>query len=208
MLTMSEIEGAIERLEQSLDGIEKGEIEVSELIEVRATFDVLRAEYRHQPETLQKWVGELHGLRKRYDDLLATKRGRIVDRYQSLSEELERLTTERESLRELLIERANPKARTTYEGGEATVVVKSVRARKLPKAGSEERAELEEVIRDSGHWEQVSIIQVAKLDRLIKQKAFSTETTKAIETLCPAERRFQVSCRRRSRTEELNSEPF
>lgn len=69
----------------------------------------------------------------------------------------------------------------------------------LPAAGSEDRARLEHVLHDSGHWPEVSQLARARLLRALNDRQFTPQQEQDIARLCPRTTTHQVVTRLRVR---------
>jgi hypothetical protein len=195
MLSNQQIGEHISAIRVSLDRFASSDGDFSQCLEVNGRFEVLREQYRRSPGSLAGHVSQLTELSERFDELLARRLPEVVDRFHAVNEQLRRIGQEKEFWREFLIRTATSARQESLAGSAATVRVRSVLARPLPSPGTNERTCLEEVLRASGQWEQVSQLSGAKVQRALAAKLFDEAVAQAVEQLAPATVIHQVSSR-------------
>lgn len=195
MLSKREIDEYIAFIGDALDGLGAGDGDLSRCMEVHERFSALRDQYRQQPDSLGEHTTRLSELSKRFDDLLTGRLPLIVDRFNEVNEQIRLVQQEKAFWRDFLIRRAVQARQGQLNGTLATVRVRSTQSRTLPPVGSSERSQLEDLIRDSGRWEQVSQLSRPKLQRALAGSVFAGEEAAAIEYLCPSTETYQVSSR-------------
>ncbi|MFQ5807232.1 MAG: hypothetical protein ACE5I3_12355, partial [Phycisphaerae bacterium] len=195
MLSSQEIDAHIQSIAAALDALSAGGGNLSGCMEIDERFGALREQYRQQPDSLAGRVQRLSELSRRFDDLLADRLTRVVDRFHEVNEQIRLGEQEKAFWRSFLIRTATQARQEYLNGTAATVHVRSIRSRTLPPAGGSTRARLEDLVRQSGCWEQVSQLSRTRLERALAGKVFARPQAEAIEQLCPATIVHQVSSR-------------
>ena len=198
-LSQHEIEEQVAQIEVVLEQLRAGDGDMARLGEVAERLALLRAQYRAHPESLNGYVPKLRQLGKRFEALLASRLSEVVDRFHRLGQELHRIEREKEFWLKYLISRAGPGRQEKLAGVTADVIVRSLQTRSLPPAGGEARTRLEGLVRETGHWQEVSQLARAKLDHALAKSLFTSEQRRAISELCPAAIVHQVSSRARDK---------
>lgn len=195
MLSTPEIDAHIQSIVAALDALAAGDENLSGCLEIGERFRMLREQYRQQPDSLAGRVQRLAELSRRFDDLLANRLTLVVDRFHEVNEQIRLGEQEKAFWRSFLIRAATQARQERLNGIAATVRVRSVQSRTLPPAGGSERARLEDLVRESGCWEQVSQLSRTRLERALAGNVFAGPQAEAIEQLCPATAVHQVSSR-------------
>lgn len=178
-----DVDGQIGRLREDLKHI--GPLEGGGLwADVAERFRALRTLYAESPNALRGRVPELTDLRRQYDARLDANVADAVDRYHRLGAEIRRAEAEREFLRQFFVRKAGARP-MEIPGKTAQVTIQARSSLSMPKAGSAERDRLDQTVRASGKWEEVSQLATAKLLRAMEQKHFTPAEADAIEKLCP-----------------------
>ncbi len=193
MLSKQEINGHMRFLSSEIEALAAGDRNLPGCIAIDERFRALRDQYRQQPDTLGGCIGELSQLSKRFDALLGERLTSVVDRFNEVSEQVHRAEQEKAFWRDFLIRNAVQAGQERLHGTTATVRVRSMDTRKLPAAGVPERDRLEELIRASGCWEQVTQLSRPRLQRALAQNLFDKPQADAIEQLCPTTVTYQVT---------------
>ncbi|HEX9750905.1 MAG TPA: PD-(D/E)XK nuclease family protein [candidate division Zixibacteria bacterium] len=103
---------------------------------------------------------------------------RIADDYASAKQRVDVATTELEAAKQMVLKFAATENLTRLTGHHASVSVNIRREPKLPDKKNPERVELEQLVRDSGLWDQVSDLERRKLAKALQTDMFDS-TTKA-----------------------------
>jgi hypothetical protein len=192
MLPRQEIENRIASIGSSLDELDRdGTLEAC--FEIDQLFRTLREEYRRHPEALTGLVPQLTGLSRRFDEILSVRVAQIVDRFHDINERIRRAEQEKTAWREFLIRSATRARTDRLSGSTACIRLKSQEIRQMPASGSEDRRQLEDLIRSSGCWEQVSQLSRPKLEKAIDSGQIPQAQAGDIERLCPISVMHQVS---------------
>ncbi len=195
MLTREQIDAHIALIGTVLDEFERGEADLSHCFRAHRRFEELRRQYRELPQSLAGHVEQLSALRKRFDQLLASRAQAVVDWYHDLSTRIRESETEKAYWREVLIQLAQSSGQADLAGGQARVQVRAVASRKLPPAQSPERERLVQLIREAGQWEQVSQLSSRRLADAVAGQTFDESLRRAIEELAPGTTIHHVSSR-------------
>ena len=166
--------------------------ELGRFVEVAERFRRLRNQYQVQPRSLDTHLPKLAQLRQQFDTLMETRLAEVVDRYHQVVEQIRRAETEKELLRDVLVRRASHD-RVNLTGTHAEVTIRTVPARPLPPAGTDGRKQLEDLIRQSGLWPEVSYLSRARLQQALENDRFQPAQQQAISQLFPLTTIHQVS---------------
>jgi len=164
-----------------------------QLAEVAERFRVLRDQYRAEPKSLDAHVSRLSQLSGQFDALLNARLPDVVDRYHRVADQIRRAESEKQYLRDFLVRKAGP-GRMTLAGTAAELTVRPCQSRVLPAAGTEPRARLEQLIQETGQWQQVSQLSRSKLQRALQDSVFG-ERQQAIAQMCPVTTIHQITSR-------------
>lgn len=197
-LAPREIEQHVAYIGGSLGKLGASDGDVGRFAKVGERLQMLRSQYRAQPESLDGCVPRLRELSRQFDALLESRLAQIVDRFHEINEQIRRAQCEKEFWREYLIQQAPPGRRETLSGSTAEAVIRSSKSRLLPAAGTEPRAQLEGLVQETGRWGEVSQLSRSKLQRALDQAWLSPAQQRAIAELCPLEVVHQVSSRPRT----------
>lgn len=182
-------------LRDSLRRLSSGTADASTWPGVAERFQSLRAQYAANPDALRPHVPQLTELRRQYDELLDAEQPRTIDRFHELGEQIRTAEAEREFLRQYFIRRAAGRELT---GTTASLTVRSRVSLSIPKPGSDARTRLDELLRSSGRWDEVSQLAGPRLLRALDRKRFAPEQQAAIEHLCPRTVTHAVASRGRA----------
>lgn len=172
--------------------------DLTRLADAGRRLQLLRSQYRACPNSLNGYVPKLTELSQQFDTLLETRLPRIVDRFHEVSEQIRRAQYEKDFWREHLIAQCPTGRRESLHGADADVVVRSTESRLLPPAKTEHRAQLDRLVRESGHWTEVSQLSRSKLQQALAKALFGPAQRQAIEELCPLTVVHQVTSRPRT----------
>lgn len=161
-----------------------GAADVSTWSAAAERFQSLRAQYAADPDALRPHVPQLAELRTRYEALLDADRPPAVDRYHELGEQIRRAEAEREYLRQFFIRRSRAGVRE-LTGTTAGVTVNARVGLAIPKAGTDARKRLDELLRASGRREEVSQLAASRSLRALQDRRFAPDAQSATERLCP-----------------------
>lgn len=171
-------------IEMDLNGLESAGADLRRFVEVHRAFEGLRATYRRNPDALGGCVDDLRRLKARFEELSLRRVEQVVDRFQVLTEQIHRAEEEREFWRQTLIAAAHDERECELRGSAATVRVRASSGRAVPRAGTPQRAELDDLVKRAGAWEQVSQLAATKLQRAIERQGLGS-CQRDVERLCP-----------------------
>lgn len=194
-LSIREIEQHIACITTQLNQLAAGDGDMQRFAEVGERFCLLRAAYQAQPATVEPHVARLAQLSRQFDGLLDIHLARVVDRYQEVNERIRAAEREKEFLREYFIRKAG-QGHVSLAGQRAEVLVRSIPTRVLPPASTDARVQLDRLVLDSGHWQEVSQLSRAKLQHALDETRFGPQQ-QAIAALCPVTVSHQVTSRLR-----------
>lgn len=145
----------------------------------------LRAEYSESRSSFgTEQVDELRDLKQRFVTLLTGSMSAIVDRFSALTELLQETKTERERWREILGEAVDGDS-VQFAGSTSVVVVTTATRMELPKRNTGDHQELEQLLRDSELWSEVSSISRPLLTKAMDRSDLDKEIRDRIGALCP-----------------------
>lgn len=107
----------------------------------------------------------------------------LATKYAALKEEERELGEKLKKVREAIIAYAKKEGLQVIVGKDCRVSVKIVLTERLPPKGTGEREKLEELIRKSGRWVEVSEISAALLKKAAAAGLFEEKTATAIQNL-------------------------
>ena len=196
MLSPREIDELVAFLGTATNRLDAADTDLSHCSEIALRFGALRQQYLRQPQSLVAHVDKLGQLRRRFDTWLAKRLPEVVDRFQQITEQIRAAEQERGYWREFLIRTATASGTERLQGVGAAVAVRSIQSRTLPAASSQERQELEALIRESGQWSEVSRLSARKLAQALSQNRFGPPVAEQVERLCPSRVVHQVTGQR------------
>ena len=196
-LSARKLEEQIAGLQTALGRLGTAGADWGALTEIAERLAILRRQYVAHRERLGGYVPRLTLLRQQLDALLSTHLTRVVDHFHELGEQMRRAETEREFLREYFIRRAGD-ASLELAGVRAQVTVKATPGITMPASGSDTRAKLEDLLKASGRWPEVSQLARARLLRALDGRQFTPQQEQEIGRLCPRTISHQVITRLRA----------
>ena len=190
-----DVAGELEELRRAMERLKAGEVGVEACFAVHQRLEGLRALFREAPGQLEPHLDllkEISGDFKRYT---RNHTAELADQFHNLGEVIRTLQQEKQYLREVLIQAAVEHETRAIVGQSARIVVNEIRSNKLPAASSPERKLLEELLLESGHWQDVSRLSAARLSAALRRGVFETRKQEELEALLPREPSYQVSSR-------------
>ena len=182
----------LEQVEKGLVWLEEGEMGVTGCPDLQVRFEDLRGLYRERPELLEPHLDRLKQLSQRFEDYKQTHLQEFVDEFHRQNAVLQEAKRTREFVRGWLIEVAASRGTQMLAGRESRVEIKESRAARLPKAGTEERQKLEDLIEAAGQWKAVSQLSARLLNKVLADDGFVSAQKQEIEGLVGEERTWRV----------------
>ncbi len=195
MLSQAEIQEHITKIRSSIDGLEQDQTDLAPCVDTQGRLDALRAQYKESPVPLTAYLEELAELRLRFNRVLAARLPQVVDRFHVVTQEVHRAEEEKAVWRDILIEQASESRNDSLRGMTSMVQIRTRQSRKLPPTTSDDRKELEHLVRQAGLWDELSQLSRPKLEKSLGSGQFPPQTASAIEQLCPAMPSHQVTVR-------------
>ncbi len=195
MLTENELTFKIRQIKSWLENLSTENADLSLILEIESALEQLRKQYRQQPDVFKSWVAELASLRREYHLLIRGLLSQMVDHFYSLNTLMKQIEDEKQAWRSVFLELAKEQSTDNFRGMHALLQVKQVQQRKLPPAKSSDRRQLEDILRKSGYWLQVSQVSRQKLMSALGHKDLPEDLTKRIEPLFPLETNAMVFCK-------------
>lgn len=195
VLSGQAIETHVARISAQLDELASDGSELSPCVDIAERFELLREQYRSQPQTLELHTRGLADLRQRFDELLGDLMPRAIDRLHDVNGQLRRLEMEKEFWRQVVIRRAVETGQEILKGRHSFVLIRAVPGCTLPPRDIGQRKELEDIVDEAGCRAQVSYLSASKLHKLMSASTLEAADQKKINELCPVVTRHQVSSR-------------
>ncbi len=126
----------------------------------------------------------------------------LADRYAALREEEKRIKEEIEEAKRELWEYAQQMGVENVRGSDAVLSVKKVVKPGFPPSGSKERAALEEVCRELGRFEEVSVLYTPKLTKVVADRAWEESELARLEPFVSWNESIEVRMRKARKLEE------
>lgn len=196
MHTSEEIGASIREVSAALAGLEAGRDGTEEFLALEARFQQLRRQYRDDPQKFAGRIQQLQDLSRRFGGVLERRASVVVDQFHAVTEKIRALEEAKAFWREMLIRIAGVAPPGDLRGTGVAAKVRSLQALDVPRSGSPERKQLEELIQRSGCWNQVSFLSRPRLEEALRRKAFTEPEERTISQLCPATTIHQVTCRK------------
>lgn len=154
----------------------------------------LRVQFQRNRDVLNGHVPRLSQLSRQFEAHLDPRLPEVIDRFHALGEEARRIEDERTYLREFIIRRATQAGLAALRGRNSEVRLRTLHARHMPPAGTPARAQLEELIRRAGLWDEVSQLSRPRLHEALDEQRCGA-AAEAIARLCPMTLSHQVTTR-------------
>lgn len=195
VLSGQAIEEHIAHISAQLDQLASQGDELSPCVDIAERFELLREQYRSQPQTIEPHTRGLADLRQRFDELLVNLMPRAIDRLHDVNGQLRRLEMEKEFWRQVVIRRAVDTRQESLKGRNSFVLIRAVSGRTLPPRDSGQRKELEDTVDEAGCRAQVSYLSASRLHKFMCAGTLEAAYQKRLTKLCPIVTRHQVSSR-------------
>jgi hypothetical protein len=187
-----DIAGELEELQGTMERLEAGEVGVESCFAVHQRLDALRALFREAPEQLEPHLDSLKAISGGFKRYLRDHTAEIADQYHDLGAVIRSLEEEKQYFRELLLREATEREIRAINGHKSRVVIKEINSNKLPPANSPERQRLEGLLKEWGHWGEVSQLSAARLSAAVSRGVFEPREQQELESLLPREPSFLV----------------
>lgn len=184
-LSAAEIERLIAVIEACIDKLQQGESPVNMAIEVEQLFTHLRDEARAGSTAVKPHIEQLKSLRTTFDDLAMKMTGSLVDHLSHVKDSIKGLEAEYEYVRAILVKLCDTRHVKTFDGQTAHAFMHTSVRRSLPPSGSDQRHQLESVVRTEGLWDKVSQLSGPKLTTLLNSKQVNEATRAKLDPFCP-----------------------
>lgn len=185
MISPGEIGEGIERLGAMIDRWEGNTLDSTLGDDICRLLRLLRTEYSESRSSFgTAEVDRLRDLKQRFLTVLSGSMSAIVDRFSALTELLQETKTERERWREILGEAVDGDS-VQFDGSRSVVVVTTTTRMELPKRNTGDHQELEQLLRDSELWSEVSSISRPLLTKAMGSSDLDKEIQDRIGALCP-----------------------
>ncbi len=121
---------------------------------------------------------------------------RLADRYVELRGRKRELEAELEGLQEEIAEYCGAKDYATLRGTEHMLTVKRETRPAFPKSGSQERSELEELLRKLGRWDGAAALNAAKLTKTLRERSWPEKELRELERFATWEESVSIRPRK------------
>jgi putative RecB family exonuclease len=123
----------------------------------------------------------------------------LVNKYAELESRKEKVERDIEKVKSALIEYAREKGVENIKGSGHRVMVRFYRGLALPRKDEPGRRELEELVKASGLWDQVSMMSPVSLSKLVERGALDDELAEKISAMGRQEERPWVKLKKLGR---------
>ncbi|MEM3402565.1 MAG: PD-(D/E)XK nuclease family protein, partial [Candidatus Hadarchaeales archaeon] len=132
-----------------------------------------------------EWSHERRVLELPRNEFMKEPGVRLVDQYAEVKRKAAELAELEKKLREAIVAYAKREGVTSIRGSNCRLYVRIEKSEKFPGAREEGREELEEVIKEAGRWEEVSMLDVRALAGVVRRAEWPAEL---LEKLRPFQR--------------------
>jgi putative RecB family exonuclease len=122
----------------------------------------------------------------------------LVDRYASLKNQEREIRELLDEVRERLIAYARRKEVEVISGTEELAAVRFQEKFKFPESGGDRKKFLVDLLRQAGKWDEISILSIQKLDRILRNEEWDAELVEQIKELVTLEEECKVNLRRKN----------
>jgi putative RecB family exonuclease len=129
---------------------------------------------------------------------------RLANRYRELTERKKETEAELESLKREIAEYCRQLGADQLRGSSTILEVKTSLFPRFPRSGSEERAAMDEQIKQMGRWEEVAALSTQKLSRIIQMKSWPHRELALLEPFVSWEESVII---RQKKAEEIEADP-
>ena len=135
-------------------------------------------------------------------EVLQEKGIQLVDRLERLQSERREIETQIEETKEALFEYSDREGVDRIFGSAKMAKIKREIKLSFPDSNDERRTQLEKVIRESGKWNEVSLLDVRKLAKKVEEGSWSDGVLKSIEKFGEKEEKKSVTLVKKKEREE------
>src|SRR4030067_3121901 len=135
-------------------------------------------------------------------EVLQEKGIQLVDRLERLQSERREIETQIEEKKEALFEYSDREGVDRIFGSAKVAKIKREIKLSFPDSNDERRTQLEKVIRESGKWNEVSLLDVRKLATKVEEGSWRDEVLKRIEKFGEKEEKKAVTLVKKKEREE------
>jgi len=135
-------------------------------------------------------------------EVLQEKGIQLVDRLERLQSERREIETQIEETKEALFEYSDSEGVDRIFGSAKVAKIKREIKLSFPDSNDERRTQLEKVIRESGKWNEVSLLDVRKLAKKVEEGSWSDGVLKSIEKFGEKEEKKSVTLVKKKEREE------
>jgi len=129
----------------------------------------------------------------------------LVDKYARLKEEMSRMAKELEKVKEAIITYARKEKLEVMVGRNNKLRIRIDEKLKFPdKTQQAERQELEEFIRETGKWLEVSRLDTSALGKVLSQQSWSPDLLEKIKQYARMEKSYAVYLSKLNRNGQLD----
>ena len=129
---------------------------------------------------------------------LVNKYRELMDKKKEFNEEIDQ---ELEKIKEALFEYAKKEKLEVIAGSDMKARLKVYENIKFPPKGSEERQEVEKILKGAGKWEEVSMLDAILLSKIVGQKIWHPSLLKKLEEFQTTEQNRQIYLSKFNKTE-------
>ncbi len=198
MTTPGKIDQACNNIDEALGRYEADPDDLVSLQRALAGLQFCRDAWRDSRAAVEPHLDRVRTLSSRLTSLLEKNRQALVDGYLEAVQAIRQQEETREAIREALLELSQAQDGTTFEGPGGHIEVKQHRSVNLPRAGTDARRELAEVLSRHGVWPQVGTPNAGRLLKAMESGAFPDEALDRLNRICPVQSTPRLSVRLKS----------
>lgn len=191
-------EFTVEKTEEELKEIEERTVELIKTIETDTEFKPVENNlcgWCDYPEycPVQKHIVKTEALP--VEEFLKDNGVDLANRYVDLKAKINVLEKELDVLKEKIIAYAHKEGFTQLRGSNHILRINERDVLKFPSSGDPERAELEELIKEVGKWEEVSTLDLSSLKRILSKSAWDKEILNKIQSFTTPDKEIRITVR-------------
>jgi len=111
----------------------------------------------------------------------------IVDRYGDLKKQKKEIEEELDTIEQNLAQTSKDESVQSFFGTKWSVTLKQSESITIPPKSDPKRESIETILKKSGEWENLSILDTTALKKMISQKSLKNEISNALDSLISKE---------------------
>lgn len=159
---------------------------VDAVLRIEERFQELRRRATGDRAVLSAHMERLRELRSRFEQLKAPLAKRLVDELLLVRGAMQDLEAREAVLRESVIWLSRTSGQQDLKGDRGSATVRPGFRHSIPETGTEARTRLENLIREHGLWERVSILNASRIAKAIDAGSLAGSAAEEVMRLCPS----------------------